>query len=107
MRDLQRDGAPWRAELPSVGRQRPSPTFPGLVADEPTREFVPPVDAIARDVRPTSVIAALTAMTAADLTDVLPTIAVPTLLVWARWTSGRRDRWRASSRGCSRGRRSW
>ena len=40
------------------------------------------LDAVAADVRPESVRVALGAIAAADLRDVLPRVAVPTLLVW-------------------------
>jgi len=40
------------------------------------------LEAVAADVRRESVRVALAAMAEADLSDVLPTIAVPTLLLW-------------------------
>ena len=58
------------------------PTFPGLFAGEPPRDVSELLDAIAADVRPESVRVAVSAMAEADLRDVLPGIAVPTLLVW-------------------------
>jgi pimeloyl-ACP methyl ester carboxylesterase len=58
------------------------PTFPGLFAGEPPRDVIELLDAIAADVRPESVRVAVSAMAEADLRDVLPGIAVPTLLVW-------------------------
>jgi pimeloyl-ACP methyl ester carboxylesterase len=58
------------------------PPFSGLFAADPPHDVIELLDAIAADVRRESVRAAVAAMAAADLTDVLPTIAVPTLLVW-------------------------
>jgi pimeloyl-ACP methyl ester carboxylesterase len=57
-------------------------TFPGLFAGEPSRDVKELLDAVAADVRPESVRVALGAVAVADLRDVLPRIAVPTLLVW-------------------------
>lgn len=58
------------------------PTVPGLFAGEPSRDVLELLDAVAADVRPRSVRATLGAIAEADLRDVLPRIAVPTLLVW-------------------------
>jgi pimeloyl-ACP methyl ester carboxylesterase len=58
------------------------PTLPGLFAAVPPDEVIEVLDAVAADVRRASVRVALAAMAEADLTDVLPTIAVPTLLLW-------------------------
>jgi pimeloyl-ACP methyl ester carboxylesterase len=58
------------------------PTLPGLFAGDPPAIFVPLMQAMAADVRRRSMLAALTAMAQADLTDVLPTIEVPTQLIW-------------------------
>lgn len=58
------------------------PTVPGLFAGEPPAEFVPLLKEIAADVRPASLRHQLAIMAEADLRDVLPRIAVPTLLVW-------------------------
>lgn len=58
------------------------PTLPGLFAGEPPASVVPLLDAMAADVRRHSMLTALTAMAQADLTDVLPTVSVPTLLIW-------------------------
>ncbi|HEX6715296.1 MAG TPA: alpha/beta fold hydrolase [Thermoleophilaceae bacterium] len=58
------------------------PTLPGLFAGEPPAEFVPLLEAMAADVRRESFRAELTLMAEADLTAVLPRIAVPTLLIW-------------------------
>lgn len=58
------------------------PTLPGLFAGDPPAEFAPLMKAMAADVRPESMGVALQLMAEADLRDVLPRIAVPTLLVW-------------------------
>lgn len=58
------------------------PALPGLFAGEPPASFVPLLEEMAGDVRPESVRTALRVMAEADLRDVLPGIAVPTLLVW-------------------------
>ncbi|MFJ3673175.1 alpha/beta fold hydrolase [Streptomyces sp. NPDC090106] len=54
----------------------------GLFAGEPPAAHVPLLDAMARAVRPDTLAAQLAIMAGADLRDVLPTIAVPTLLLW-------------------------
>lgn len=58
------------------------PTLPGLFAGEPPAEFVPLFKEIAAAVRPESLRAQLFAMAEADQRDLLPRIAVPTLLIW-------------------------
>jgi pimeloyl-ACP methyl ester carboxylesterase len=58
------------------------PTFPGLFARDPPTEFVPLLEAMAADVRPESMRTALLVMAEADQRDLLPRVAVPTLLVW-------------------------
>ena len=58
------------------------PTLPGLFAADPPADVIELLNAIAADVRSESLRVALAAMAEADLTDVLPTIAVPTLLLW-------------------------
>ena len=62
--------------------KRFDPTLPGLFAGDPPPRFVPLLEAMAADVRRSSMLTALTAMAQADLTDVLPTIQVPTQLIW-------------------------
>jgi pimeloyl-ACP methyl ester carboxylesterase len=54
----------------------------GLFAGEPPAEFSALLEAMAADVRPRSVETALRAMAEADQRDLLPHIAVPTLLIW-------------------------
>jgi pimeloyl-ACP methyl ester carboxylesterase len=70
-----------RAAMAEPG-ERFDPTLPGLFAGDPPARFVSLLEAMAADVRPRSMVTALTAMAQADLTDVLPTIRVPTQLVW-------------------------
>ncbi|HET7196477.1 MAG TPA: alpha/beta fold hydrolase [Nocardioides sp.] len=62
--------------------ERFDPTLPGLFAGDPPARFVPLQEAMAADVRRSSMLTALTAMARADLTDVLPTVRVPTQLIW-------------------------
>jgi pimeloyl-ACP methyl ester carboxylesterase len=58
------------------------PTLPGLFAGEPPAEFVPLLEDIAADVRAESLKTQLSLMAEADQRDLLPRIAVPTLLIW-------------------------
>jgi pimeloyl-ACP methyl ester carboxylesterase len=58
------------------------PTLPGLFAGDPPAEFVPLLEAMAADVRPDSMRTALLVMAEADQRDLLPGIAIPTLLIW-------------------------
>jgi pimeloyl-ACP methyl ester carboxylesterase len=58
------------------------PTLPGLFAGDPPAEFVPLMEAMAEDVRPASMRTALLVMAETDQRDLLPRIAVPTLLIW-------------------------
>ena len=58
------------------------PTLPGLFAGDPPAEFAPLMRAMAADVRPESLRTALDVMAEADQRDLLPRIAVPTLLIW-------------------------
>ncbi|GGB70896.1 alpha/beta fold hydrolase [Knoellia flava] len=58
------------------------PTLPGLFAGKPSAEIVTLMAEMAADVRPETLALELGIMADADLSDVLPTIAVPTLLVW-------------------------
>jgi pimeloyl-ACP methyl ester carboxylesterase len=58
------------------------PTLPGLFAGDPPAEFVPLLEAMAADVRPENMRTALLVMAEADQRDLLPRIAVPTLLIW-------------------------
>jgi pimeloyl-ACP methyl ester carboxylesterase len=58
------------------------PTLPGLFAHGPPAEFAPLLEDIAVTVRPASLGAQLQIMAEADQRDLLPRIAVPTLLIW-------------------------
>jgi pimeloyl-ACP methyl ester carboxylesterase len=58
------------------------PTPPGLFAGDPPAEFVSLMAAMAADVRRESMSTALSLMAEADQRDLLPRIAVPTLLIW-------------------------
>jgi len=57
---------------------------PGLFAGDPPAEFVPLLEQIAGDVRPQTLETQLWLMAAADERDLLPRIAVPTLLIWGQ-----------------------
>jgi pimeloyl-ACP methyl ester carboxylesterase len=58
------------------------PTLPGLFAGDPPAEFAVLLDEIAAAVRPESLRTQLYLMADADQRDLLPRIAVPTLLIW-------------------------
>jgi pimeloyl-ACP methyl ester carboxylesterase len=58
------------------------PTLPGLFAGEPPVEFVSLLEEIAAAVRPESLRRQLFLMAETDQRDLLPHIAVPTLLIW-------------------------
>jgi pimeloyl-ACP methyl ester carboxylesterase len=58
------------------------PTLPGLFAGEPPAAFVPLLEEIAADVRADSLKTELSLMAEADQRELLPRIAVPTLLIW-------------------------
>src|SRR5207244_3681275 len=58
------------------------PTLPGLFAGDPPAEFVSLLEEMAAAVRPESLRAQLLVMAEADQRDLLPHIAVPTLLIW-------------------------
>ena len=58
------------------------PTLPGLFAGDPPAEFVPLLEEIAAAVRRESLRTQLFVMAEADQRDLLPLIAVPTLLIW-------------------------
>ena len=58
------------------------PTLPGLFAGEPPAEFVSLLEEMAAAVRRETLESQLLLMADTDVSDVLPQIAVPTLLVW-------------------------
>ena len=69
-------------EMIAKGREEFDPTLPGLFAGDPPAGFVPLLEEVAAGVRPASMGTALFVMAETDLRDVLPDIAVPTLLIW-------------------------
>jgi pimeloyl-ACP methyl ester carboxylesterase len=58
------------------------PTVPGLFAGDPPAEFVPLLEQIAAAARRESLGTQLSVMAETDQRDLLPRIAVPTLLIW-------------------------
>jgi pimeloyl-ACP methyl ester carboxylesterase len=56
--------------------------IPGLYASEPQPDVVAEVERVMADARPESVRHTFEAIAAADLTELLPTIEVPALLIW-------------------------
>jgi pimeloyl-ACP methyl ester carboxylesterase len=58
------------------------PILPGLFANDPPPECARLLEGIAADARPESLRTQLAVMAEADLRDLLPRIAVPTLLIW-------------------------
>ena len=60
-------------------------TLPGLFANGPPADFVPLLAAIAADVRPATLGHELAIMAETDLSDLLPHITVPTLLIWGQY----------------------
>jgi pimeloyl-ACP methyl ester carboxylesterase len=58
------------------------PTLPGLFAGDPPAEFVALLGEIAGAVRPESFRTQLSLMAESDQRDILPRLAVPTLLIW-------------------------
>ena len=69
-------------QMLSATAEQFDPTLPGLFAGDPPAEFVPLLDQMSADVRPESLRKQLTIMAATDQRDLLPRIAVPTLLIW-------------------------
>jgi pimeloyl-ACP methyl ester carboxylesterase len=66
----------------AVGEERFDPTLPGLLADDPPAECLLLLEEMAADVRPESMKTALFVMAETDHRDLLPTVTVPTLLIW-------------------------
>ena len=62
--------------------EEPPPVLPGLFAGDPPAEYLPLLADVSGAVRPESMRVQLSLMAETDLSDVLPTIAVPTLLIW-------------------------
>ena len=69
-------------EMLAVPAEEFDPTLPGLFAGDPPAEFVPLLKEIAAAVRPESLRTQLFVMAETDQRDLLPHIAVPTLLIW-------------------------
>lgn len=63
-------------------REAFDPTLPDLFAGSPPAEFLPLLEEMAAAVRPETLRTQLSVMAEADQRDLLPRIAVPTLLVW-------------------------
>ena len=63
----------------------PDPVLPGLFATEPPPRFVPLLREMAADVRRASLMTQLRVMAETDQRDLLPCIAVPTLLIWGEF----------------------
>jgi pimeloyl-ACP methyl ester carboxylesterase len=61
------------------------PTLPGLFAGDPPVRFVPLLEEMAAAVRPETLGTQLFLMAEADQRDVLPRVAVPTLLLWGEY----------------------
>jgi len=79
--EVQRRVAGARAML-AAPRDEFDPTLPGLFAGDPPAPFARLLAEIAAGVRPASMQTQLLLMAETDVRDVLPTISVPTLLVW-------------------------
>jgi pimeloyl-ACP methyl ester carboxylesterase len=60
----------------------PARALPGWFAGDPPTVFLPLLEEMAADVRPESMRTALLVMSEADQRDLLPRVAVPTLLIW-------------------------
>jgi pimeloyl-ACP methyl ester carboxylesterase len=69
-------------QMLAVSAEDFDPTLPGLFAGEPPAELVPLLEEIGADVRAASLETQLLLMAEADQRDLLPRIAVPTLLIW-------------------------
>ena len=71
-------------EMLSVHGEAFDPTLPGLFANDPPAEYVRLLAAIAADARPDTLRNQLAIMARTDLSDLLPQIAVPALLIWGQ-----------------------
>jgi pimeloyl-ACP methyl ester carboxylesterase len=71
-------------QMLAAPHERFDPTLPGLFATDPPAEFVSLLAAIAADVRPATLGRELAIMAEADLSDLLPHVSIPTLLIWGR-----------------------
>jgi pimeloyl-ACP methyl ester carboxylesterase len=77
-----RETGAYRALAVPAGEFDPARALPGWFASDPPAELLPLLQEMAADVRPESLQAALAVMAEADQRDLLPRIAVPTLLIW-------------------------
>lgn len=66
----------------SADPQAFDPSVPGLFAGDPPAEVIALLESVAAQVRPETLANQLSVMAKADLRDLLPGIAVPTLLIW-------------------------
>ncbi len=69
-------------QLAAAGEGQFAPMLPGLFAGDPPAEYVPLLAEVAAAVRRKTMVNEAEVMGAADQRDVLPTISVPTLLLW-------------------------
>ena len=69
-------------EMLAVPEAEFDPTLPGLFASEPPASLVPLLEEIGADVRPATLRVELDLMAETDQRALLPTISVPTLLLW-------------------------
>jgi pimeloyl-ACP methyl ester carboxylesterase len=69
-------------EMLARGGEEFDPTLPGLFAGDPPAEFVPLLEEVAAAVRPESLKTQGLVMAEADQCDLLPRVAVPSLLIW-------------------------
>ena len=69
-------------EMLAAPREAFDPTLPGLLGPDPPAEAVALLEAMAASVRPESIRTQLNVMAEADQRDLLPSVAVPTLLIW-------------------------
>jgi pimeloyl-ACP methyl ester carboxylesterase len=75
------DGA-YQALMVPAEQFDPTRALPGWFAGDPPAEFVPLLEDMAAAVRPESLRIALPVMAETDQRDLLPSITVPTLLIW-------------------------
>lgn len=65
-----------------AGEAPPDTAFPGLFGPAPTEGVLRLTEEMAADLRPATVMKQVDVMAEADLSDILPQITVPTLLIW-------------------------
>jgi pimeloyl-ACP methyl ester carboxylesterase len=79
---LRGRGLPGPARLREDQHDGFDPALPELLAGEPPAAYVPLLDAMAACVRPETMRTQLPLMTETDQRDLLPTVSVPTFLLW-------------------------